>query len=305
MYETAISFIHTHLGNLKVNFQQTVLTNKWDSNLLTFAMQIEITNPLPIVSYGYELVLKVNGNQEITKKHFLISFDFSSKHTYNFLSNFNLSNSVLEYIEKNRTNDLILGLDFTFFVYKKIKIKDINNQEIEAIGPTHNSIFGYLNFPIPKSFWIEHLLINSTLEKIALVEIPIGSITNTNFFLEAINELKEAKKYYSQGDYDKSVAHCRSMQEAMMKEKNILTKYSDSNSNKKAFLDANKLTLDWLEKSGNAIKAITNKPHHPPSMGHFGREESYSIMLISMAILKFWTAQLKEFDEIAENLDSV
>ncbi len=298
MYETPISFQHSDIGKYKVDFQKTGIGSKYGQNKISFQMQLEITNPVAAISHGFEMIFKTNGTEEIGRIFNLVGFDFSSKYTYNFNPTFILSNSALEHIEATRKNDIQINLDIVLHVRKKIKIKNDHGSELEASDSTHHLAFGYLNFTIPKSFWIENIINNSTLQKIALVEIPIGSIPDIDFFIETIGELKEAQSYYLQGDYDKSVAHCRSLLESLLKEKNQLLSFSESDSNKKAFIDANKLTFEWLDNTRKAIKAITNKPHHSPSMGHFGREESYSIMLICSAILKFWSSQIKAVKDI-------
>ncbi|TGK01631.1 hypothetical protein EHO58_17945 [Leptospira selangorensis] len=298
MFETEISFLHLTLGNVKIDFLNTSINTISDVNILRLKLQFQVNNPLPVVCHGFEVTLKINGISEVDKFSKLHTFDFSLKYTSNFDCNFKIPNSIFEKIESNRKDDVNFSIDFVFHANKKRKIVGIDNQTFEVIEATQNLLTANLHFNIPKSFWIEKILNNSTLQKIALVEIPISSFSDLEYFTQAINELNEANKYYLLGDYDKSVGHCRSLLESLQKEKDKLLKYSDSDSNKKAFIDANALTFDWLDKTSKTIKSITNKPHHSPSVGHFGREEGYSILLIVMALIKFWSSQIRTYNDI-------
>jgi hypothetical protein len=71
-------------------------------------------------------------------------------------------------------------------------------------------------FTIPKSHWIEKLLPQLGYGRIELIEVRIPGGSAGSVLSKAVQEIRQARAYLVNGDWDKAVAHCRNTLETIL-----------------------------------------------------------------------------------------
>ncbi|EMY60680.1 hypothetical protein [Leptospira terpstrae] len=187
-------------------------------NRISFLLTLDINNAAPLVCYGYEAYLNYH-QQEIESFHKLANFDFSSEYNINFISKFKIQNNILKEIESKRDKDIEFALKVDFFLIQKEYVNIQNKNNIDLLKSYPQLISTTLIIKFPQSFWIENIINKSTLHKIALLELPLADYPKLDTLSISIKELREARKYFINGDYDKVVSHCRSVLESVTNQK--------------------------------------------------------------------------------------
>jgi hypothetical protein len=120
-----------------------------------------------------------------------------------------------------------------------------------------------------------------------LFELPKNSHIIPEEYSKSLNELEEAKRYFLNGDYDKTVGHCRSALDPFKAKKDEIKTFIKSKSEFTWINDVLVATDEWLVKLVKSTSHFTSKAHHIPSVGHFGRPEAEIIMMITTALIAY------------------
>ena len=182
--------------------------------------------------------------------------------------------------------------DVKFTINTSIKVaayRDITFQNGSI--HTHVSDFatgdGYINFEIPQSDWIKNMLPQLGHDSFRLIELPGTSQVIPTEYASSLKELEAAKKYFLNGDFDKTVGHCRSAIEPFKPKKDQIKTFIKYKSELSWANDILEATDTWLLRLVRSTSQLTSKPHHMPSVGHFDRTEAEIIMMATTAIIAY------------------
>lgn len=251
-----------------------------------------IKKPLLILSASSSLFLAnnlkiANSVQDFSPEYVLYDREYTRQHNFEFP----LDHYRIEKIEENRRGDLGLRLDikFIFGEYESILAQEKGkNRPVKKYFITHfNDRTVQLKFEIPQSHWVGKVLPRFGYGQFKILEIPVINEIDSEAFLESFEELKHAEKYYITGEYDKAVEHCRTALEPIKKELPKIKELISSESKFEWIKEISNGTLEWLDKIDKKTRAITSKPHHLPSIGHFSRYEAESIILITISLINY------------------
>jgi hypothetical protein len=205
---------------------------------------------------------------------------------------FHLNENVIQAIEKYRTTDIIVTVAFVFHfgVYFKVPLSHLlpNKQMFEGDVLKDTGITSCeLNLVIPHSQWLAKVLPGLGYQVCKLIELPLSSDLLYDVFPGSVLELESSISYFKNGDYDKAIAHCRVALEPIKKRileiKTAVKSDSEFDWIKKS-VDS---TLTCLEVITKETYSLTSKTHHPPSIGHFNRKTTESIILMTTSLISF------------------
>lgn len=150
-----------------------------------------------------------------------------------------------------------------------------------------------ITFGIPHSHWVNQILPGLGYGKVKVIEIPIQEKTIPDTFKNALEEVIQAQNYFTQGDYDKAVEHCRNALEPL---KGLLPEIKTllTNSKYEWVAEVGQATYDWIDKIYKKTRDVSSIPHHPPSVGHFSRFEAQAILMVTIALLSYTGKFLKQ-----------
>jgi hypothetical protein len=115
----------------------------------------------------------------------------------------------VERIEQAREGDLRAALNFqAVFAIHLSDGPGVERFEPARIEP--------LAFTIPKSHWVDKLLPQLGYGKVELIEVRIPSGSRADGLPKAVQEIRQARAYLLNGDWEKAVAHCRNTLETIL-----------------------------------------------------------------------------------------
>src|SRR5713101_573899 len=115
----------------------------------------------------------------------------------------------IERIEQSREGDLRAAINFrAFFAVHISGGTGVQRFETTRIDP--------ITFTIPKSQWVEKLLPQLGHGKVELIEVRIPSGSRADGLPKAVQEIRQARAYLLNGDWEKAVAHCRNTLETIL-----------------------------------------------------------------------------------------
>lgn len=205
---------------------------------------------------------------------------------------FTINESKIAFIEKNRkTNlELSISLELQIGLLEPLLTKGSKGETVEKYFIAQTSISSSernIVLQIEQSKWVSEILPRMDYKPIRLIELPSFSEVLPTEYEISINEFTEANKYYLNGDYDKTVAHCRAAIDPFKRKLPEIKSFIKSNSE---YDWANKIlesTGDWLETMVKQTFILTSKTHHAPSIGHFTRTDAEIIMMLSTGIIAY------------------
>lgn len=156
----------------------------------------------------------------------------------------------LSQIEKIRE-----GGDLQIFMELSFIIRTIKTSSSEYLTRQSSSVS--IGGRIPKSDWVERILPRLKFKDVSLIEIP--KIENPEFN-EVVDEINDAWKQYSMGEYDKVLTECRKAMEALgkiVKNKGLEKEVTDEKGEKKTVPDWEKAVGD--EEIGEIIAVFVKK----------------------------------------------
>ena len=213
-----------------------------------------------------------------------LSFLIYQPTQYKVLLRFPVTRDILYYIEKYREGNLPCSVLLTFQVAHHEpppKAKDGGNSIRPSLIRGFTLAQGDIKFQIEHSHWVTSILPGLGYNAGALVELPAVSILLPTEYANAIDEMKDARKYFDGGDYDKAVGHCRSALEPIKKQFSNIKKQLASDSRFTWLQTQFAATYDFIEQIVGSNYTIANKSHHPPSTGHFDRSDAETIIGIT------------------------
>jgi len=117
-------------------------------------------------------------------------------------------------IEQMRDGDLRAALNFrAMFAIHLSGALGVERFEPARIEP--------LVFTIPKSHWVDKLLPQLGYGKIELIEVRIPDGNRADGLPKAVQEIRQARAYLLNGDWQKAVAHCRNTLETILDSRQI------------------------------------------------------------------------------------
>lgn len=243
--------------------------------------------------------ISIKGELRATDKNFKISESVHLIHTkvndknscyLTFQFPFSIEN--ISRIEKNRKGTMPLNLNFIVQVatYENMTMTTAKGEKVDKPFITgFETGQGNVQFAIEQSQWVNKVLGQMGHASYKLVELPTANAIIPEEYKISLGEFEEARKYFLNGDYDKTVAHCRAALDPFSGKAN-LPKLKEFVKSKSEFdwatsvLDATEV---WLEKMIKATSSFTSKTHHAPSVGHFSRTEAEIVLMITTGIVAY------------------
>lgn len=245
-------------------------------------------------------LLSVKVELQTTDKNFrcgettqLYSYTISHKNSYTLNFPFQLNESAITRIEKYRKGNLpfTISLQIQVGLYGKVPyVTKTGGHEEKLFITSYDTVRGNASFDIEQSYWINKVLPQLGHNSYKLVELPLFNQIIPKEYAKSIVEFDAARKYFINGDYDKTVAHCRAAIDPFYLNKVEFTKLKEFVKSKSEFEWANKVleaTEEWLDKIIKATSSFSSKTHHAPSVGHFSRREAEIVLMITTGIIAY------------------
>jgi hypothetical protein len=193
----------------------------------------------------------------------------------------------LERIERARDGDLrvALKLDGYIAVHNPNKT-GVMRFEVTRIDP--------IVFTIPQSHWVKQLLPQLGYGSLELIEVRIANGALPAGIPKAVEEIRKARAYLVDGDWDKAAAHCRMTLETILDSRPlqlppgsrfalkvdtfINDHFSSNLGGKQSKLLAEEMKLLW---------EVCSKAAHPNMPDYFKREDVMFIVCNTTAILQY------------------
>jgi hypothetical protein len=230
-------------------------------------------------------VLSISADLSVTDQYFYASQDLKQVNWPIFMPNsltvtfyFPLNAKTIFYIEKHRQADLSASLKITIQVAIKEDVPTSNPGVTRPVIRNFEISQAHQYFNIPHSVWVSRILPGLGYNAGPFVEIPAVSILLPKEYTIAKDELREATRYFVAGDYDKAVAHCRAAIEPINKEFSNIRQNFASNGKFTWLKGQYSAAYNFIEGILSGNYSISNKSHHPPSFGNFGRAEAETII---------------------------
>lgn len=239
-----------------------------------------------VLSIKGELSL-AGGNFKLSEAMHLQAWTIRNANSYNVNFQFMITPEILSKLEKYRQGGIQFNLSVTMqiAIHERVKLINQNTERIFISGFDTSS--GQCTFQVEQSFWVNNILPQLGHNSFKLVELPATNQLIPDEYKISINEFEEARKYFLNGDYDKTVSHCRVALEPFKKTLPQLKEFVKSKSEfdwANTVMDATEV---WLEKIIKATSNFTSKTHHAPSVGHFSRTEAEIVLMITTGIIAY------------------
>jgi len=243
--------------------------------------------------------ISIKGELYATEKNFKVSESVHLMHTKvtdrnsGYLTfQFPVSLEIISRIEKNRKGSMPINLQYVVQVatYENITISSLKGERIDKPFITgFETGQGNVQFVIEQSHWVNKVLGQMGHHTYKLVELPIANNVIPAEYEVSLAEFEEARKYFLNGDYDKTVAHCRAALDPFGGRTNLpkLKEFVKSKSEFEWATKVTEATEEWLDKVIKATSAFTSKTHHAPSIGHFSRTEAEIVLMITTGIVAY------------------
>jgi hypothetical protein len=205
---------------------------------------------------------------------------------------FPLSLEIINRIEKARKGNLPFHLQFEVQIATYDNFT-VTNTKAERSDKSFITGFetgqGNVQFIIEQSQWVNKVLGKLGHNSYKLVEIPAINQIIPDEYKTSLAEFEEAQRFFLNGDYDKTVAHCRAALDPFSGKSNLpkLKEFVKSKSEFEWATSVLDATEVWLEKVIKATSSFTSKTHHAPSIGHFSRTEAEIVLMITTGIIAY------------------
>jgi hypothetical protein len=212
-----------------------------------------------------------------------------SKSSNRIMIEFVLSSYKIMKIEERRIDNLKASLDLTFRAlnFETISLPTGNSKKELNVLTDLSSAYCNINFEIPHSQWISKHLPALGWASSTLIELPCANELIPKEYSQSLAELSKANEYFTNGDYDKVVAHCRSAIEPIKEKLPSLKNNIESRHEFDWIKKINESTFNWLDIVIKGTSSFSSKAHHAPSIGHFSRHDAQVVQLITTAIIAF------------------
>jgi hypothetical protein len=280
--------VHSNEGQIKLAIDPSTIkaTKSYFNPIL--AIPIRLTFRMMMGSQysslqliGCESRLKYRGHDVAVQTSIPNRLLLSQEET-NFPIEFILDERRLAKIEELRQKDADFSISFMLHLalFSDLKINNVSQRMITSFSWA----FGEMEFGLPQSDWVD-ILNDLGYKAFSIIEIPAANTIIQPHFDKSLEELSHASRYLLAGEYDKVVAHCRTALDpirglfpgiAKVVKNGLSTEWADT---------INSATIEWLDKIFKFQADLGNKTHHPPSMGHFSKQEAEAIYLLAVATI--------------------
>ena len=285
------------VGDVNLDASRISGTGGPDFPILVFPMDVHL-NPTP---EGQEIILvQLTGDLIMGEQTRVSSFisDYllirSGEHPRGMSSSLTLRAPIdlwkIERIEEKRRGDIKITLEGKWFYVLRIKRRERDHEHLESEFYTT----GFrLEFNVIRSLWVEKILPGLGYGKIKILEIPYPEKTLEGIFERALQEFEQARKYFNEGDYDKTVGHCRSAVQ-LIPELLPLSETAEGFAEKSRQFTKEHLEpllgVSKTEAYAKVLKALWDLatiPHHPLPPGYFNRADAEFSLLATSASLGY------------------
>jgi hypothetical protein len=192
----------------------------------------------------------------------------------------------IERIEQSREGELRASLNlrafFAVHIAGGIGVERFETARIEPIV-----------FTIPKSQWVEKLLPQLGYGRLELIEVRISNGIRAEGLPKAVQEVREARAYLANGDWEKAIAHCRNALEAILDSRPLqLTGVPKFSVKVNTFIHEHLASLGekqskLLAEEMNLLWEVCSKAAHPSPPDYFKRADADFIVRNTTAILEY------------------
>jgi hypothetical protein len=155
-----------------------------------------------------------------------------------------------------------------------------------------------LTFEIPRSQWVDTILPALGYGGLELLEVRYGSGVLARELPRSVQEIQEAKKYLSEGDWEKAVGHCRMAVEAILNSRpSSLPQTAKFREKVNAFIADNLKSLDDLQakllcKEMELIWEASSHAMHSSPTSSFKRADAEFLVRSTMALVEYFSRLL-------------
>jgi hypothetical protein len=164
----------------------------------------------------------------------------------------------------------------------------------------HGGSVSDLNFTIPRSQWVEELLPGLGYGGLEILEIRYGSGVAAEGLRDSVAEIKEAKKYLAEGQWDKAALHCRMAVEGILTSQSTTASLPANRFDQRvnSFITDNLPGIDdaearVLSEQMNLIWKVTSPAAHGNPQHIFKRADAEFVLRMTMAIVEYFGRLLK------------
>lgn len=202
--------------------------------------------------------------------------------------NFILTDKAIEYIEKNRKDDLQLKIELSFVLNLRARQEIISANNRVQVNSARNIQYKKVDLyvDIPRSQWVSTILPGLHYRSFLLIEVPL----NHTLFKEAYNgvcsEFEKAQGYYKNHQYNECVGACRKAMDKLKENLVNLKEKRGTASNYEYLTKINEATFNWIDNMNRNLSRISSQSHH--SGDHiFERYEAESVYLITLGLMNY------------------
>jgi len=189
---------------------------------------------------------------------------------------FKLDHRELHFIEKSRASDVPLFVELNIHSLLHRISGPPAGMQSETIK---------INIHLPRSVWVEKLLLQLNYRNLKLIEMPLSHDILKEAYDDIISEFNKAEHYFNLQDYNKCVAHCSSTMDTLTRHLKLIKDITKSQTAFKWMQSINEHTLNWINQLNKATQSITSKAHHAGQKIDFERYEAESIYLVVLGLL--------------------
>jgi hypothetical protein len=282
--------ILSKVQDIEIKEQEILASSDALNSYLSIPVNVSYRLPQPNMAVDFlsiESILLFGENQILCSDfNKNIGYSYALDSEFKIELKFLLTKEVISQIEKLRTSDLRFMIKINFLITLKNKL-DLNQNKTIWSSTMVQNLNSQIDFQIPKSTWIETLMPNLGYNNIRLIEIPKTHKQLTDEYLTIKKEFDKAEDYFNKNDYNKCVAHCRNVLDALNRN---LKKDKNEKPLEPSFSWLKSLSnssYDWINKVCSATHEIASKAHHPGDHIGFTRQEAESIFLVVLGLINF------------------
>jgi len=199
---------------------------------------------------------------------------------------FKVSKEALRIVENRRKGDLSLHIELFVTCATKKLVNSLQGKVI-AIPDRMHKEKSDLHFTIPRSVWIESILNNTGFQTLRLFEIPVDHKLIKEVYKDIIFEFDQAEEYYIKQDYNKCIAHCRNVLDALHRNLKKLKAGIESETAFQWLKTIDNSTIDWIDSMDKANSSISSKAHHSGHKEQFSRQQAEAVYLTVLGLINY------------------
>lgn len=157
-----------------------------------------------------------------------------------------------------------------------------------------------LIFTIPRSQWVEEYLPGLRYGGLEILEIRYGSGVAAEGLQDSVAEIKEAKKYLAEGQWDKAALHCRMAVEGILTSQSTTSSLPANRFDQRVntFITDNLPGIDdaearLLSEQMNLIWKATSPAAHGTPQHNFKLADAEFVLRTTMALVEYFSRLLR------------